>query len=454
MSELDSRVRAWTDRLRSRRAFREEDIVELETHLREEVERLGATGLSEEEAFLVAERRIGDPDKLAREYAKSGGGEPWRGLPFDELTDGDRRSLAREVGLVALLALGAYALSRVPELFGLLPMGPDASPAYFQNFALFFMPLVALYYGLRSRPPLGVTIAAVALFALGGVVINLYPWAPMPSGETMLLAILHLPVMLWLAVGLVFVAGKWRESGARMDFLRTTGEAVIYYGLIALGGGALTVFTLAIFGALGLRIEQLYFQNVVYGGAVAAPIVAVFLVNAKKSIVENIAPVLSRIFTPLVLATLAAYLVALVVLRRSPLTDRDTLLAFNVMLILVLALVIYNLSARSRERERRGLMDWLNLALVACAIAIDVVALAAIAGRIGTLGWTANRAALLGENVVLLADLGGLAVLTAMFLAGTVRHQAIERWQTAYLPVILGWCALVVAVLPLVFRFA
>ena len=254
-------------------------------------------------------------------------------------------------------------------------------------------------------------------------------------------------------VGLVHTAARWRDSDARMDFLRATGEAVIYGTLILCGGAVLTAFTIAIFAAVGLDIRMPYLETVGIGGLMAAPVVAAFLVNAKKSIVESIAPVLSRIFTPLFLATMAGFLAALAILRRSPLAYRDTLLAFNVMLVLVLALVIYNLTAR-RAAERREAWDWLNFALVACAVAVDGIALASIAGRILSYGWSANRAALLGLNLVLLVDLGGIAVLTLRFLLGHGRFAAIERWQADYLPVLFAWCSLVVVVFPPLFAFA
>jgi uncharacterized membrane protein YhaH (DUF805 family) len=179
----------------------------------------------------------------------------------------------------------------------------------------------------------------------------------------------------------------------------------------------------------------------------------VFLVSAKKSIVENIAPVLSRIFTPLFLATMLAFLAVMAMLRKSPFDERNTLLAVNVMLILVLALVIYNLTAR-RAADRRTVMDWLNLALIACAAAVDAVALVSIAGRILSFGWSPNRAALLGLNLVLLVDLAGLAVTTVRFLAGRAPFAAIERWQARYLPVLFAWSAVVVAAFPPLFAFA
>jgi hypothetical protein len=453
--DLDARMREWTDALRLRGAFRAEDIVELESHLRDEIDALAKTGLSGEEAFLVAEHRVGRPEVLAVEYAKVHG-EPWRGMAFDTLTDADRSRARRDLVLAGILALAAALLAQVPRLFGAELFGPDAPVAWIKNVSLFFMPLAAVFYAVRSQAKPVLLAVAAGLFAAGGLLVNLYPWPATGSGalpQTLLLAALHLPVMLWLTVALVYAADRWREDGARIDFLRATGEAFIYGTLILCGGAVLTLFTQLIFAALGIEIMEPYLRTVGIGGVVAAPVVAVFLVAAKKSIVENIAPVLSRIFTPLFLATMLAFLAVMAILRKSPLAERDTLLAFNVMLILVLALVIYNLTAR-RSADRRTAMDWLNLALIACAAAVDAVALVSIAGRILSFGWSPNRAALLGLNLVLLVDLAGLAVTTIRFLAGRTPFAAIERWQARYLPVLFAWSAVVVAVFPPLFAFA
>jgi hypothetical protein len=73
--------------------------------------------------------------------------------------------------------------------------------------------------------------------------------------------------------------------------------------------------------------------------------------------------------------------------------------------------------------------------------------------RIGDLGFTPNRTAALGLNLVLLVNLAGAAWLSARFLTGHSRLHRLERWQTTYLPVFALWAAPVVVVLPLVFIF-
>jgi hypothetical protein len=119
----------------------------------------------------------------------------------------------------------------------------------------------------------------------------------------------------------------------------------------------------------------------------------------------------------------------------------------------VLGLVLYALSAREPTRPA-GLMDRVQLLAVASALVLDGMVLGAMVARIGDLGFTPNRAAALGLNVVLLVNLAGAAWLSARFLAGRAAFHDLERWQTSYLPVFAAWAAAVVAVLPPLFAFA
>ena len=91
--------------------------------------------------------------------------------------------------------------------------------------------------------------------------------------------------------------------------------------------------------------------------------------------------------------------------------------------------------------------------LVISALVVDGVALAAIAARISELGFTPNRVAALGENLILLVNLAGSAWLYARFMRRRGSFAALERWQMAYMPVYSVWAALVVIVFPPVFGY-
>ena len=59
--------------------------------------------------------------------------------------------------------------------------------------------------------------------------------------------------------------------------------------------------------------------------------------------------------------------------------------------------------------------------------------------------------AALGENLILLVNLGWSAVLYIKFLRGQGSFTSLERWQTNYLPVYAGWAAIVVIAFPILF---
>jgi hypothetical protein len=82
-----------------------------------------------------------------------------------------------------------------------------------------------------------------------------------------------------------------------------------------------------------------------------------------------------------------------------------------------------------------------------------VMVLGSMVARIGDLGFTPNRAAALGLNLILLVNLAGTAWLSMRFLKGRIAFHRLERWQTSYLPVFALWAAIVVAILPPLFGF-
>ena len=87
----------------------------------------------------------------------------------------------------------------------------------------------------------------------GALVVNLYPYRADSATEAIAL---HLPVALWFAVAYPYMGGTTRSHERRMDFVRFTGEWVIYYALIALGGGVLLGLTALIFEPIGAGLDE------------------------------------------------------------------------------------------------------------------------------------------------------------------------------------------------------
>lgn len=237
-----------------------------------------------------------------------------------------------------------------------------------------------------------------------------------------------------------------------MDFIRFTGESVIYGVLIFLGLVVLIMFTGMIFSAIQIDIEWFIEEYLIVYGICAVAMITVYLVEAKKSIVENFAPILAKIFSPLFLITMVVFIISMLVTGKNLFTERDFLIGFDLMLVLVLGLVLYVISARDMH-DKANLFDYINLALILVALIIDSIALSAIIFRLSTFGITPNKVAALGENLILLVNLIGLAWLYFSYFLKKIDFIKIEKFQTAYLYVYAIWMAVVAFLFPIIFGF-
>ncbi|HEY8598180.1 MAG TPA: permease prefix domain 1-containing protein [Thermomicrobiales bacterium] len=446
---LEEQIDQWRSYLRRRQAIHSVDVAELEDHLREQVAALVDAGLATDEAFLVAVKRLGDLDALSREFALEHSERLWKQLVVAPADSGESRTPARTEAIVAFcLAVAAAVLIKVPALFG-MPLDLD-NGFYVRNLSLFVLPLLTAYFAWKRHLDATTLTWLVGAFVAAGVAANIYPFAS--TGSTEVLTMLHLPIALWLAVGIAYAGGRWGQVGGRMDFIRFSGELFIYYVLIALGGGVLTGFLLLMFETIGIDVEPFVGGWLLPCGAAGAVLIAAWLVEAKQSVIENMAPVLTRLFTPLFAAVLVTFLGALLWTGGGSAIERNMLIAFDLLLVLVLALLLYAVSARDHW-SAPGVFDVLQVVLVISALLADAVALWAVAARITEFGFTPNRVAVLGMNVILLVNLAWSAVLYIRFLRGRGSFAVLERWQTDYLPVYAIWAATVAIVLPPVFGY-
>jgi len=395
--------------------------------LRAQLVALTNAGLTDDEARLIATRR------LRGRHAPS-------------------RAGARTEALVAVgLAIAAGVVVKLPTLFGYRLSPDEELPVFYaRNASLFAFPLLALYFAWKRGmdtarlPWLALPFVAAAVFA------NVFSFPE--ASDTAILVILHLPIALWSAVGFAYLAGRWYAGEGRMNFVRFSGELAIYYVLIALGGGVLTAFTSMMFAAIDLKADWFVAGWLLPCGAAGAVIIGSWLVEAKQSVMENMAPVLTRLFTPLFTVLLLMFLATMLWTGNPINVEREVLIGFDLLLAVVVGLVLYAVSARDPDAPP-GLFDSLQLLLIVSALMVDGVALWAIAARITEFGFTPNRVAALGENLILLVNLAGSAGLYASFMRQRGSFAALERWQVAYLPVYSAWAAIVVVVFPPLFGY-
>jgi hypothetical protein len=458
---LEDQIGLWRAYVRRRQVLHGPDVEELEGHLRDQLAALTESGLAGDEAFLVAVKRMGSLDALSREFARAHSERLWKQLVTAPDADQPANAAPTDMVVVVMLAVAAGLAIKLPALFGYRLSPDEEVPSfYFRNASLFVMPLLAIYFLWKRASGVATGLYLALPFAAAAVFANVYPFhdrarlGNFPEGsDTQVLTALHLPIALWLmAVGVAYVGGRWFASSRRMDFVRFSGELAIYYVLIALGGFVFTGFTIMMFAAIDMKADWFVGGWLVPCGAAGAVIIGSWLVEAKQSVIENMAPVLTRLFTPLFTILLLVFL-ATMAWTGSPINvERQVLIGFDLLLVLVVGLVLYAASARDPQAPP-DFFDGLQLLLVISALVVDGVALAAIAARISEFGFTPNRVAALGENLILLVNLAWSAWLYADFLRHRRSFAALERWQIAYLPVYAAWAALVVIVFPPVFGY-
>ena len=445
MEQLELDIAEWRAFVGQGPAVNGRDVEELEAHLRDQIAELAEAGLADDEAFLVAVKRMGSIDELSREFAREHTGRLWRQLIVSD-ADHDQPA-GRGWPEVLLLAVAAAITIQVARLAAGFP---DEEPTWMiRNASLFVMPYLAAYFALRRRLTVRQALLTAGPFVIAAIVINVYPFAE--GAATELLVAAHLPVVLWFVVAYPYMSGMVRSHERRMDFIRFTGEWLIYFSLIALGGGVLVALTVAILEPTGVSPDQIT-EWVLPSGAAGAVIVASWLVESKQRVVENMAPVLTMVFTPLFAVMLAVAAIVYAATGLGGVFDRELIGIFDALLVVVLGLVLYSMSARDPSAPP-GWMDRIQLVAIGSALVLDLMVLGAMIARIGDLGFTPNRTAAIGLNLLLLVSLAGTAWLSWRFLTGQGTFHRLERWQTSYMPAFAIWAAIVVVVLPLVFAF-
>jgi hypothetical protein len=222
--------------------------------------------------------------------------------------------------------------------------------------------------------------------------------------------------------------------------------------VMVIAGAILSAITISLFALINIQIEEYYFQNIAIWGLAAVPMAATYLVQANPQLVKNVSPVIAKVFTPLVLVMLVAYLIAIVYTGKDPYNDREFLFVFNALLIGVMAIIVFSVTETSKKTGNKfGILLLLTLSIV--TIIVNGIALSAILFRITEWGITPNRLAVLGGNVLILIHLLIVAYRLFKALRDDQALEDVEKSIAFFLPVYSAWTLLVAFGFPLLFNF-
>ncbi len=343
------------------------------------------------------------------------------------------------------ISLVAGVIAKIPDILGL-----DPDYFYPRNISFIVFPALAAYFAWKQSLPWRKLIVISAIFVLSAFYINLLPVNE--QSDTLILAGIHLPLMLWALLGFTFTGNEFQNDRRRIDFLRYNGDLIVMTTVILIAGGILSGVTIGLFELINIRIADFYFRNIAVWGLAAAPVVGTWLVQTNPQLVKNVSPVIAKVFTPLVLLMLVIYLVAMVYTGKDPYNDREFLMIFNLLLIGVMAIILFSVAETSNNGT--GKISTLLLFLLSVVtIIINGIALSAILFRISEWGVTPNRLAVMGANLLVLTNLMMVTYRLFKSLRDAEELVSVENSIASFLPVYTAWTAIVAFLFPFIFGF-
>jgi hypothetical protein len=367
----------------------------------------------------------------------------------------------KNILMLILLTAIAGTILKLPDFFDSI----DYSWFYDRELALVFIVPLIVYFALRIKSikyvVLVFLITAAALLYLNFLPSrgdNYYQFAKMYGAfdDALSNAELHIPLFLWLLVGVAFAGKDWKKTSSRMGFLRYNGEVIIYATILIIGGAILTGITLALLNFIenSYELSEWYQEYVIMYGIVAIPIIATFLLDKVIDKRINIAPTIAKIFVPLFLLTTIAYLIIMMVYQKNPFGDREYLMVLNILLIVVLGLLIFIIAERN-PASPPGTSDYLNIGLAFITVILDVIALSATLFRSTSdiYGLTPNRIAIIGLNLLVFVHISGILFHYVRFVRKDKPFEKLENWIAGYLPCYAVWAILVSVILPVFFWY-
>jgi hypothetical protein len=289
-----------------------------------------------------------------------------------------------------------------------------------------------------------------ALIVASAVFINALP--KLEQSDTLVLSCIHLLLFLWSLLGYVFSQQEAQPREGRLAYLRYNGDLVVMGTLIAIAGAILVAVSLGLFNLIGFMDQEKYMEYILPFALPAVPILGTYLTQTNPQLVGRVSPVIAKIFSPLVLVMLAAYLLAIVYSGKNPYSDRDFLILFNVLLIGVMAIIFFSIAETGRNGKQAS-GNWILFLLALLTVMVNGIAISAILFRISSLGFTPNRTAVLGANLLMLVHLLIIIIQLYRTISGKKDLSDVRNAIAQYLPVYVSWTIVVTFLFPFIFGF-
>ncbi len=351
----------------------------------------------------------------------------------------------RDILFVIFASLVAGFLIKIPEILAL-----KEDVFFLRNASFLFLPMLTSYFIWKNKLPVKDIVFIASVLAISFIFIHLIPFKD--TSDTVILSCFHLPLIIWAILGFAYSGDRFTSYAQRLQYLKYNGDLVVITTVILIAGFILSGITIALFSLIGYSIEVWYMKNIGLMGIVASPIVGTYVIQNNPQLVSKVSPVIAKIFSPLVLIMLIVYIIAIIVSDQNLYQDRQFLLIFNLLLIGVMAIIAFSMIETSKMPKHlidQGILFVLSLV----TIVVNLFALSAIIFRISEWGFTPNRTAVLGSNLIILTHLLIVSFDLFQILRRKSGTHTIADSIASYLPIYILWAVVVTFIFPFIFHF-
>ena len=350
-----------------------------------------------------------------------------------------------EIFWVLFLAFLSGCMAKIPFWFSF-----STEDFFTRNIGFIVFPTLLVYFAIKKEVSIRQLVLPALLIVFAAVYVNCIPYHSI--SQTSQLSSVHLPFFLWTLAGFIFAGASVKKPSGTIQYLQHNGNWLVISAIMVLSAFLFTAISVALFEVIGINLASFYQKYLLVWALAAFPMIATYLVLNNPPLVNRISPLIAGIFTPIVLFTLFVFLLALGFSSKSIYTDRNFLMIFNLVLIGVMAIIFFSLT--SSRQHHRSFLHYLQTILSVLALIANVIALSAIIFRLSSFGFTPNRVAVLGANLLIFIH---VALISFQLIKSLQPNRDIEKVEEAivrFLPVYSVWTGIVVFVFPLLFHYA
>jgi len=171
-------------------------------------------------------------------------------LEFDSKKIGLNAIKKTDIWFLILISFLALFLIKIPQIFDIQL---NEELFYVRNAGLIVLFALSIYLFLTKKslefPKIGVSLI---IFVVSAIYINLLPIGT--QSDSINLAYIHLPLMLWCLYGIIFIDFNFTDKLKRIDYIKYNGDLAILGAVILIAGGILAAVTIGLFSAIDINL--------------------------------------------------------------------------------------------------------------------------------------------------------------------------------------------------------